>query len=196
MDADSFPCTHPQAVLGTSGMCLSILCSDYYEWQRYWQEGALESSRIIILLALSHVWLLATPWTTAHQAPLSMRFSRQEYWSGLPFPPPGELSHPGIKLKSPVAPALAGRFLPLGSSREATREAPAESSSARVYIQGFPQRHTPQSNNLFVLTIEIIFKRFASYIHFILPLAKNNCLLCISMHMSLVNSMVLVKHVR
>ena len=48
-----------------------------------------------------------TPWTTAHQAPLSMGFSRQEYWSGLPFPPPGELSDPGIK---PTSPALAGRF--------------------------------------------------------------------------------------
>ena len=40
---------------------------------------------------------LATPWTVARQAPLSMRFSRQEYWSGLPFPSPGDLPHPGIK---------------------------------------------------------------------------------------------------
>ena len=40
---------------------------------------------------LSCVWLFATPWTVAHQAPLSMGFSRQEYWSGFPFPPPGDL---------------------------------------------------------------------------------------------------------
>ena len=46
---------------------------------------------------LSHVQLFVTPWTEAIQAPLSMAFSRQEYWSGLPFPPPGDLPHPGIK---------------------------------------------------------------------------------------------------
>ena len=51
------------------------------------------------------------------QAPLSLGFSRQEYWSRLPIPPPGDLSDPGIKPTSPVAPALAGRYLttePLG----------------------------------------------------------------------------------
>ena len=46
--------------------------------------------------SLSCVWLFATPWTEAHQAPLSMRFSRQEYWSGLPFPSPGDLPNPGL----------------------------------------------------------------------------------------------------
>ena len=45
-----------------------------------------------------------------HQAPLSMGFSRQEYWSGLPFPFPGDFPHPGTELKSPVSPALVGRF--------------------------------------------------------------------------------------
>ena len=50
------------------------------------------------------------PWIVAHQAPLSMGFSRKEYWSGLPFPPPGDLPDPGIKPKSLVAPALAGGF--------------------------------------------------------------------------------------
>ena len=44
----------------------------------------------------------ATPWIVAHQAPLSMEFSRQEYWSGLPFPPLGDLPNPGIKLRSPA----------------------------------------------------------------------------------------------
>ena len=42
-----------------------------------------------------------TPWTVAHQAPLSVEFSRQEYWSGLPFHPPGDLLHPGIESTSP-----------------------------------------------------------------------------------------------
>ena len=50
---------------------------------------------------LSCVWLFANPWTVAHQAPPSMGFSRQEYWSGLLFPSPGDLTDPGIKLRSP-----------------------------------------------------------------------------------------------
>ena len=52
-----------------------------------------------------------TLWTVARQAPLSMGFSRQEYWSGLPFPTPGDLPDPGIE---PVSPVLAGRFLTTG----------------------------------------------------------------------------------
>ena len=51
-----------------------------------------------------------TPWTVALQAPLSMGFPRQEYWSGLPFPSPGDLPDPGIEPESLVSPALAGEF--------------------------------------------------------------------------------------
>ena len=51
---------------------------------------------------LSNVRLFATPWTAARQAPLSMRFSRQEHWSGLPFPPPGDLSNPGLLHCKPI----------------------------------------------------------------------------------------------
>ena len=50
-----------------------------------------------MLSHFSHVCPFATPWTVAYQAPLSMGLSRQEYWSGMSFPPPGDLSHPGIK---------------------------------------------------------------------------------------------------
>ena len=57
---------------------------------------------------LSHVRLFATPWTIAPQAPLSVNFSRQEYWRGLPFSSPGDLPDPGIE---PESPALAGGFL-------------------------------------------------------------------------------------
>ena len=60
--------------------------------------------------SLTRVRLFATPWTVAHQAPLSMGFSRQEYWDGLPFLPPGDLPDPGIKSASPGAPALDSRF--------------------------------------------------------------------------------------
>ena len=52
--------------------------------------------------SLSRVQLFATPWTVAYQAPLSMGFSRQEYWSGLPFPSPGDLPDPGIEPGSPA----------------------------------------------------------------------------------------------
>ena len=56
---------------------------------------------------------LATPWTVACQAPLSMELSRQEYWSVLPFPTPGDLPNPGLKLASLAYPTLAGRFFTL-----------------------------------------------------------------------------------
>ena len=51
---------------------------------------------------LSHVRLFATPWTIAYQAPLSMQFSRQDYWSGLPIPSPGDLPNPGIEVRCPA----------------------------------------------------------------------------------------------
>ena len=55
-----------------------------------------------MLSQLSHIWFFATPCTAAHQAPLSMEFSRKEYGNGLPCPSPGDLPHPGIKLGSPT----------------------------------------------------------------------------------------------
>ena len=60
-----------------------------------------------------------TPWTVAHQAPLTVGFSRQEYWSGLPRPPPGDLSDPEIKLGSLRSPSLAGVFFTTGATCEA-----------------------------------------------------------------------------
>ena len=66
-----------------------------------------------VLSHFSCVQHFATPWTAAHQAPLSMGFSRQEYWSGLPCPPPGDLSDPGIEPVSLTSPSLAGGSSPL-----------------------------------------------------------------------------------
>ena len=62
-----------------------------------------------LLLHHSIVWLFVTPWTVVCQAPLFKQFSRQEYWSGLPFPSPGDLPNPGAE---PMSVTLAGRFLP------------------------------------------------------------------------------------
>ena len=73
-------------------------------------EGSVRDSE------LSAYLLFATPWTVAHQAPLSKGFPRQQNWSGLPFSPPGDLPDPGIK---PASPALAGGFL----NHQATCEA-------------------------------------------------------------------------
>ena len=71
-----------------------------------------------IVCMLGHVRLFMTPWTIAHQAPQSMGFPKQEYWSGLPFPPPRYLPDPGIE---PESPALAGRFFTTESPRNPTR---------------------------------------------------------------------------
>ena len=63
-----------------------------------------------MLSPFSHVQLFATPWTVACQVPLSMGFSRQEYWSGLPFPSPGDLPNSGTELACLMSPELAGGF--------------------------------------------------------------------------------------
>ena len=60
--------------------------------------------------SFSYIQLFLTPWTIVHQALLSMGLSGQEYWSGLPFPPPGNLPDPGVEPLSPTSPALAGGF--------------------------------------------------------------------------------------
>ena len=68
---------------------------------------------------LSCVPLFKTPWTITHQAPLSMGFSKQEYWSGLPFPTPGNLPDLGIEPTSLTSPALAGKFFTTNATWEA-----------------------------------------------------------------------------
>ena len=74
-----------------------------------------------VLSRFSHVRFFETLWTVAHQAPLCMGFPRQEYWRGLPCPPPRGLPNPGTELASPITPALQVGFLPLshqGSPKE------------------------------------------------------------------------------
>ena len=67
--------------------------------------------------SLSRVRLFVTPWTVAHQAPQSLQFSRQEYWSGLPFPSPGDPPDPGIEPGSPALQADALPSEPPGKSK-------------------------------------------------------------------------------
>ena len=66
--------------------------------------------------SLRHVWLFVTPWTVAHQVPLFMDFSRQGYWSGLPFPSPGDFLHPGIEPRSSAL--QADSFFTVWATRE------------------------------------------------------------------------------
>ena len=70
-----------------------------------------------MLSCFSHVPLFATLWTVAYEAPLSMGFSRQEYWSGLPYPLPGDLPDSQIELSSPEAPALQADSLLLSPGK-------------------------------------------------------------------------------
>ena len=80
----------------------------------------------VLAQSCSRVWLFATPWTVACQAPLSMRVSRQEYWSGLLSPPPRELPDSGLEAVSPMAFALAGGFF--------TNEPPGEPTGTRQFF--------------------------------------------------------------
>ena len=72
-----------------------------------------------LLSCFSRVQLFLPPWTVARQAPLSMGFSRQEYWSGLPVLPPGDLPDSGTEPESLMSPALAGRFFTTNATWEA-----------------------------------------------------------------------------
>ena len=85
-----------------------------------------------VLSHFSCVQLCVTPWIVARQAPLSRGSSRQEYWSGLPCPPPGDLLHPRIKPASLISPALAGEFF----TTSATWKAPVR---GRVSAKPCPQ---------------------------------------------------------
>ena len=69
-------------------------------------------SCVCVLCHFSCVWPFVTLWTIARQAPLSMGFSRQEYWSGLPYPPPGYLPDPGMEPATPASPALQADSFP------------------------------------------------------------------------------------
>ena len=79
----------------------------------------LHSMCVYVLSSFSRVWLFVTLCTVAHQSPMSKGFSRQEYLSGLPCPPPGDLPNPGIERTSLMSPALAGGFFTTSNNWEA-----------------------------------------------------------------------------
>ena len=79
-------------------------------WSVEWalrRKAFIPSMVVMVVYSLSHVQLFSSPWTGAREAPLSMEFSRQEYWSGLPFHSPEDLPYLGVE---PASPALTGGF--------------------------------------------------------------------------------------
>ena len=112
-----------------NGSCLPFHLGDCNGRLTAWVPESRDQSCFKSLAALCEHCLCAcsvasmsdsvTPWTVARQAPLTMGFSRQEFWGGLPFPPPGDLPDPGIEPASPMFPALQA-----GSSPLSQRESP------------------------------------------------------------------------
>ena len=98
-------------------MCFFILQHTCSLEEKLWQTSG-GVCVCVCVKSLSRVRLFATPWTVAHQTPLSIGFSRQEYWSGLPFPSPGDLPNPGIEARSPALQADALSSEPPGKPRQ------------------------------------------------------------------------------
>ena len=86
-----------------------MMCAHRAIFYNGWKQMILYMYNSVCKTRVSHVQLSVTPWTVARQAPLSMEFSRQDYWNGLPFPSPGDLPDPGIE---PGSPALQADSLP------------------------------------------------------------------------------------
>ena len=122
---------------------------------------SLRHACVVVLSCFSRVRLFATPWTAARQAPLSVGFSKQEHWSGLPCPPPGDLQDPGIEPMSLSSPALAGGFFTtkrhLGStfnrsdnnniSHSGTNSINTKGIQLRVHLPPFPASQSPRGHH-------------------------------------------------
>ena len=92
---------------------------------------------VVVVQSPGRVQLFVTPWTGARQTPLSMGFCRQEYWSGLPFPPPGNLSDPGIE---PMFPTLQADSLPLSHRGKSNWFLPVTEGSSALDHPGHVQQ--------------------------------------------------------
>ena len=106
------------------------------------------------LNCFSGVWPSATLWTVAHQSSLSVGFSRWEYWSGLPYPPPGDLPDPEIEPESLPSPALAGRFFTIRATWEAPLRStvhpkPSASDTGTVWLREGSKPQTSKAHGLF-----------------------------------------------
>ena len=133
-------------LIACSSVCLSLIMPTYFLLISVHLDSRLLEWSFVYVYVLSHVQLFSTPWTIAHQAPLSMEFSRQECWSRLPFLILEDLPNPGITPASPESPALAGRFFTISTIWEAQSD-PKEGKSNHA---------TSQIKTLLWFTIRII----------------------------------------
>ena len=108
---------------------------------------------------LSHVWLFVTPWNVGYSAPLSMEFSRQECWSGLPFPPSGYLPDAGIELASLAPSALAGGFFTTAPPRKPSVQSVASDS---LSPHGLQQARAPNREALLGAKVMTKFHHFTT----------------------------------
>ena len=99
----------------------------------------LLGEEVCVLSHSSRVPLFATPWTIAHQASLSIGFSRQECWSRLPCPPPGDLPDPGTEPTTPKSPALAGKLFTTSTTWEALEEREATRNDIKMLAKERPR---------------------------------------------------------
>ena len=129
-------------------------------WHRR-DTGPRKTGGLCCVFLLYRVWLFMTPWSVAHQASLSMEFSRQEYWSGLPCPPPGDLPGPGVKRQS-----SAGRFFTVWTTREALEEGATKRSCPGFWIislqassvnKSKEYRHSLKFPYYWILPLECVF---------------------------------------
>ena len=116
--------------------------------RRGWKDYCLEVSEPVLILLVTQLCLtLATPRTVAHQAPLSMEFSRQEQWSGLPLPSPGDIPDSGIEPVSPALQETMVRFLTIWATKEAPSEPNLYSNyclTSKLKVQGRNSPTAPQ----------------------------------------------------
>ena len=104
---------------GIKNISFDIIFDNSCVHEQWKSKGLVLILVVGVLGCFSLIWLFTTLWTLAHQAPLSKGFSRQEYWSGLPCPPPGDLPNPGTEPRSLMTPALADRFFTTSTTWEA-----------------------------------------------------------------------------
>ena len=145
-----------------------ILASDIYNKWSLWRGEEWASRKFYISIVFdfrlpacvlhrfSRVWLFATPWTVAHQALLCMGFSRQEHWSGLPCPPPGDLPDPGIEPACLLSPASAGGFFTTSATWEALRLPPLPDHPCVCC----PQKAWRKEKTGFITTTQKVFDNF------------------------------------
>ena len=127
-----------------------------------------------LLSCFSHIWLFVALWTVAYQAPLSMGFSRPEYWSGLPLHSLGDLPNPGIETKYLASPALAGGFF----TTSATLEAPSNPLSSVQLLSHVRLSVTPwtaaRQSSLSITSFRSLLKLMS--IELVMP--SNHLILC------------------